>query len=436
LRNVALTAPYMHNGVFATLAEVIDFYAAGGGRGLGLEVPLQDDKVRRFAVTSAEKADLVAFLGALTDVAAVAPPPERVPSGLPVVPRIALDEAPRAEAVAARGPAPARGPAAVVDVRPGESIQEAVERAGEGGRVNVHPGVYSESVLVSAHGVTLAGVERGGERPVLDGRGEEADAVLALGDRFHIEGFEIRSYQGNGVLAQGSRGVTCRGLVVADPGLYGVYPVDCEDVVVEGCKVSGARDAGIYVGQSRRITVRGNEVVGNVAGIEIENSTDALVEGNHVHGNTGGILVFLLPFNLAKSASQTRVLRNRVLANNLASFADPGAMVANVLRGTGILVLAADRTEVSGNEVAQNDSYGVAVSGLEALFPAGTRFDVDPHPDENHVHGNRFSANGAAPDPRLLKAGIPGRDLIWDGTGRGNRWREPEASSHPEGLGR
>ena len=36
LRNVALTAPYMHNGVFQTLEEVVEFYDKGGGQGLGI----------------------------------------------------------------------------------------------------------------------------------------------------------------------------------------------------------------------------------------------------------------------------------------------------------------------------------------------------------------------------------------------------------------
>src|SRR5207247_216712 len=62
LRNVALTAPYMHNGAFKTLDETIDFYAKGGGNGLGQMIPNLDDKIRPFNITPEEKADLVAFL--------------------------------------------------------------------------------------------------------------------------------------------------------------------------------------------------------------------------------------------------------------------------------------------------------------------------------------------------------------------------------------
>lgn len=67
VRNAQLTAPYMHNGVYATLEEVIDFYDAGGGAGLGLDVPNQTLPADSLRLTAREKADLVAFLLALTD---------------------------------------------------------------------------------------------------------------------------------------------------------------------------------------------------------------------------------------------------------------------------------------------------------------------------------------------------------------------------------
>ena len=47
LRNIALTAPYMHNGIFKTLDEVIDFYAGGGGRAHGFKGSQLDDKIRK-----------------------------------------------------------------------------------------------------------------------------------------------------------------------------------------------------------------------------------------------------------------------------------------------------------------------------------------------------------------------------------------------------
>lgn len=69
LRNIALTAPYMHNGVYNTLEEVIDFYNKGGGAGLGYALPNQTLSPDKLDLTAAEKQALVAFMKALTDTA-------------------------------------------------------------------------------------------------------------------------------------------------------------------------------------------------------------------------------------------------------------------------------------------------------------------------------------------------------------------------------
>jgi cytochrome c peroxidase len=62
IRNAAVTAPYMHDGRFTTLGEVIDHYAKGAG-----DSPGKSPLVKGFPLTDTEKADLVAFLESLTD---------------------------------------------------------------------------------------------------------------------------------------------------------------------------------------------------------------------------------------------------------------------------------------------------------------------------------------------------------------------------------
>ncbi|HEX8507574.1 MAG TPA: cytochrome c peroxidase [Hymenobacter sp.] len=67
LRNVALTAPYMHNGAYQTLEQVVDFYNEGGGAGLGLSVPTQTLPADKLHLSPTEKRHLLAFLRTLTD---------------------------------------------------------------------------------------------------------------------------------------------------------------------------------------------------------------------------------------------------------------------------------------------------------------------------------------------------------------------------------
>lgn len=66
VRNAALTAPYMHNGVHETLEQVVDFYNRGGGAGMGLDVPHQTLPFDELNLTAGEQADIVAFLKSLT----------------------------------------------------------------------------------------------------------------------------------------------------------------------------------------------------------------------------------------------------------------------------------------------------------------------------------------------------------------------------------
>ncbi|MBI2246961.1 MAG: cytochrome-c peroxidase [Armatimonadetes bacterium] len=69
LRYTAFTAPYMHNGVFDTLREVIDFYNDGGGEDLTLQhfgIPNKTKVLKKLGLTDEEKEDLLAFMDGLT----------------------------------------------------------------------------------------------------------------------------------------------------------------------------------------------------------------------------------------------------------------------------------------------------------------------------------------------------------------------------------
>lgn len=67
VRNVALTAPYMHNGVYATLEQVMDFYNQGGGGGLGFELEHQTLPFDNLELTQKEQKAIIAFMKTLTD---------------------------------------------------------------------------------------------------------------------------------------------------------------------------------------------------------------------------------------------------------------------------------------------------------------------------------------------------------------------------------
>jgi cytochrome c peroxidase len=65
IRNVDKTAPYMHNGVYRTLEQVMDFYNNGGGAGLGINLPNQTLSKENLHLTEKEKEDIIAFMRSL-----------------------------------------------------------------------------------------------------------------------------------------------------------------------------------------------------------------------------------------------------------------------------------------------------------------------------------------------------------------------------------
>ncbi|MEQ8675704.1 MAG: parallel beta-helix domain-containing protein [Aggregatilineales bacterium] len=439
LRNVVLSAPYMHNGSLGTLEEVIQFYEDGGGLEAGGVDVQVDEKIRGFDLTDQETQDLIAFLYALTDEPAeIIAIPESVPSGLTVITHEVNPSRDLVEVSNAEPFNPEIRDAQTITVQAGETIQSAVDRALPGDTILVEAGLYQETVYVDMPNITIRGIVDGDERPWLDGMNEMSDGFNTTGDDFVLEGFGLRRYIGNAVLTTGAERIVYRDLIIegTDAGdvdtIYGLYPVECTDVLIENTIVTGIADAAIYVGQSRGpIVVRNNEVYGNVTGIEIENSVDAEVYDNYVHNNTGGILVFLLPNNPSRVGHNTRVYNNRIIGNNHPNFAAEGATVGLVPSGTGVMIMTADNTEVFDNEIRDNQTVGVLLTSLYTVYGRDTVFDLGPIPENNWVHGNVLENNGYDPQGLVVEEGLPGADILWSGEGWNNAFDQPGASMFP-----
>ncbi len=80
IRNAAYTKPYMHNGIFKTLEEVINFYDAGGGAGKGLKIKNQTLASDSLKLTNIEKAQLLSFIQSLNEDIQFDSPPEKLPA--------------------------------------------------------------------------------------------------------------------------------------------------------------------------------------------------------------------------------------------------------------------------------------------------------------------------------------------------------------------
>jgi parallel beta-helix repeat protein len=313
-------------------------------------------------------------------------------------------------------------------IRPGpeaeQALQTALIEARPGDTVRLARGRYelSQGLSLAVDRVTIRG--EGHERSILsfDNQRRGAEGLLVTSDGVVLRDFAVENARGDAIKARDCEGITFRGVRVEwtrgpnpENGAYGLYPVNCSNVLIERSIARGASDAGIYVGQSRNIIVRDNVAEYNVAGIEIENSFNADVFGNTATHNTGGILVFDLPGLPQKGGHSVRVFQNRVVANDTPNFAPAGNIVASVPTGTGVLIMANRNVHVFDNDIADNGTVNVLITSYRESFDDR---EYNPLARDIVIRDNRFGNTGYAPAgdlAALSQLGVPIPDVLWDG---------------------
>lgn len=310
-----------------------------------------------------------------------------------------------------------------------KNFQKVLIQARPGAVIDVPAGHHSISGTLSltVPKVTIRG--KGMSQTVLSFKNQKtgsAGMTVTAGD-FIIEDLAFEDTKGDALKITGAENVTIRrvrsewtGGPLETNGAYGLYPVQCKNVLIEDSVVIGAADAGIYVGQSSQIIVRRNRVQSNVAGIEIENSTAADVHDNRATKNTGGILVFNLPDLPVKDGRQVRVFANQVIENNLPNFAPKGNLVAKVPAGTGVMVMAASQVDIYNNVIQNNATSNVSV--ISYLVTGNPIKDKSyyPYTEAIYVRGNTISGGGVKPDGQLAKTFMAATkkqmaDIVYDG---------------------
>jgi parallel beta-helix repeat protein len=212
-----------------------------------------------------------------------------------------------------------------------------------------------------------------------------------------IQDLTVQDTKGDGIKTQLVEGITFLRVKAEwtnggdkDNGGYGLYPVQCTNVLIDQCTAVGASDAGIYVGQSKYIIVRNSKAYQNVAGIEIENSWYADVHDNEAYNNTGGILVFDLPDLIQKEGGFVRVFRNNIHHNNHINFAPKGNTVGKVPQGTGIMILATRNVEAFENKIINNISAGTAIVSYYMTENPINDKSYKPFPSNIYIHDNYY----------------------------------------------
>ncbi|MEP6505228.1 MAG: parallel beta-helix domain-containing protein, partial [Betaproteobacteria bacterium] len=165
-----------------------------------------------------------------------------------------------------------------VDSAFAKKLQEQLLDAKPGSVIEIPAGKYhlDRGLSLRVNGVTVRGA--GMEQTILSFRDQVAgpEGLLAQASDFTIENLTIEDTKGDALKINSGENIVIRGVRVrwtdgpkTSNGAYGLYPVKTKNVLIENSQSFGAADAGIYVGQSQHVIVRGCRAEQNVAGIEI-----------------------------------------------------------------------------------------------------------------------------------------------------------------------
>jgi len=345
------------------------------------------------------------------------------------------------------------GTAACVKRSPGDFQKELQERliaAKPGDVIDLPEGKFhlDRTMSLTVNGVTIRG--KGMDKTILSFAGQKtgAQGLLVKANDFLIEDIGIEDTAGDALTIQGGTNITVRRVRTEwtrgpneANGPYGIYPVECKNLLLEDSVAKGAADAGIYVGQSENVVIRRNRSELNVDGYEIENSENVDAYDNIATHDTGGIGVFNLPNLPRQGGKNVRVFHNQIVDNNTPNFAPKSLGPIHYLpTGTGMYVMAIRDVEVFNNKIQNNNTVNIYIinykTGVDEdslrdtasspitqqiFAPGDKRFY--PFVQSVYLHDNEISGGGQSPDSRIagvkmLADALGGKlpDVLYDGS--------------------
>jgi Right handed beta helix region len=326
-------------------------------------------------------------------------------------------------------------------VRPGESIQAAVDAAEPGDKIFVKRGRYAENVVITTDGITLK--SRGAKlvppaEPAANACSFEEparDGICAIGDitfpddgpptvndpisDVKIKGFKVKGFPGTGIIFLGAEDPVVKHNRTKDNGEYGIARFFSTGGKIVGNAASGSEEAGIYVGDSPDADVliaRNHAFDNGLFGFFLRDAANGRVVANHSYGNCVGAIVLNTGPNIA---GDWKFFGNRVYDNDKFCPANEEEGTP-AFSGIGIAIANASNNKLYGNVIKDNNPSGeVPFSGGVVVVDAGIP-GANP-PSGNVVKGNVILGN----EP----------DIFWDGSGEGNVIAHNLCeTSVPEGL--
>jgi len=331
-------------------------------------------------------------------------------------------------------------------VKPGQSIQEAIDRAQEGTRIFVHSGIYEEpcnptnALNITKSGIHLVGQSNKNKRVIIRKTGDQRNGIVIrppdvpaamqpdrpgeeplkstdcmgchtdMGPPFpllpdvpkvmpteadpwiydlEVRSITIQGFRNNGLNTEHVDGFVFDDVESIDNLNYGIFPVLSRNGVITNSYSTGSTlDSALWVETSDNVLVQGNVVENSTNGIEVSNSDDIMVVDNEMRNNTIGAAILLLPdiWNNHPGAKRIDLYNNWIHDNNRPNGARPGSILGFFPAGQGILFAGVDESVISGNLVERNDFIGIAIADYCGAL-SQTPFRCPDVPDDDFPLG-------------------------------------------------
>ncbi len=333
------------------------------------------------------------------------------------------------------------------NVSPGMSIQEVIDKAGSGDKIQVLVGDYHESIMIDKKNLTLIGLSYEGARPILNGTRDAETLDVAVGiaaDGVTVEGFVIQDYGEAGVVADAVNNITLTDLIIANSGVAGVMVDDADGVTLQRVIVSDMTGVGAYIMESTNVFIKDSEFLLSPYGLVLVDCLQGTVQNSGFYRNAVGIIIASRPNPPRQGGDHVAIRHCRILENKGENTYPKARCIAalpmDIPGGIGVAILGADHTVLSDSIIVGNASCGVATyAHPDATAPTDNEGEESfaGIPDHTYVHHNAYADNGTAPTGAFEKQfpGVEGCDLYWDGSGVRNQWQEnTDLKTHPENL--
>jgi hypothetical protein len=318
-----------------------------------------------------------------------------------------------------------------INVRPGDSIQAAINQADAGDTIHVKKGTYHESVEIKKNDLTVKGqgadktriVPPAGPPPfcgicVTDS--DDQGNIISTVENVRVSDLTVDGFEAFGIFYYGTSGGRVDHAVTSNNGEYGIVAFNSSDTRFEWNDTPDNGEAGLYIGDSPNAdaVLRGNRSTGNHDGILVRDASFGEVSQNSLSQNCIGLIFVDTPEPVA--GGNWTAKDNRTVANTRACPPDEEEGIPP-FSGLGILVLGNHDVNIVDNASLFNAPTGPTIASGGIVLRSGAPIGTGPEND------NRVVSNVALHNDPF--------DIDWDGVGEGNVFADNVCeTSTPAGL--